>query len=73
MNFLASLHRERVTAELDKVPWKGTADANFSVHNAYKVLNPRTGSLFPAKVIWGSCVPSKATLSLRGKWVGESS
>ena len=32
----------------------------FAVREAYMVLSPRTNSVFLAKCIWMSCIPSKS-------------
>ena len=44
---------------MDKICWKGLVGASFSVHDAYKVLNPSPTTLFPAKGIWVTYVPTK--------------
>ena len=59
VNLLIVLQKERVSTELDSVTWKGAADANFSVRNAYNLLAPSSCLLFPVKSIWAPLVPSK--------------
>ena len=58
-NLLFVLQKERASTELDNVTWKGATNATFSVRNAYILLAPNSGPLFPAKSIWVPSTPSK--------------
>ena len=62
-NLLNVLQNVRVSSKLDRVPWKGGGGGGggggVSVWEAYRVMSPRTVSVFPAKGIWMSCTPSK--------------
>ena len=58
-NLLNSLQMERVTDELDKVLWKGSADASFIVSESFKSLASGFAILFPAKSIWVSSALTK--------------
>ena len=59
-NLLSALQKEMVTSELDMVSWLGAAGERFSMRETYKVLQPRTTSLFPSKGVWVPSVPTKS-------------
>ena len=59
-NLLNRLQRERVTDGLDKVLWKGSAGASFTVSEAFKSLASGSAILFPEKGIWVPNAPTKA-------------
>ena len=71
VSLLRVLQRERVFTEADKVTWIGSASDSFSMRVAYKVLQPRVASSFPAKGIWASSGPTKSTyFSWEATWGG---
>ena len=60
-NLLHVLQKERVSTVLDRVIWKGAADATFTVRNAYNLLVSCSASRFSVKQIWMVSVPSKVS------------
>ena len=50
-NLLHVLQKEKVSTALDRVIWKGVADATFTVRNAYNLLVSSSVSRFPVKQI----------------------
>ena len=60
-NLLHVLQKEKVSTALDRVIWKGVADATFTVRNAYNLLVSSSISRFPVKQIWMASVPSKVS------------
>ena len=61
VNLLHVLQKERVSTELDRVIWKGTVDATFTMCNAYNLLVSRSISRFLFKNIWMASVLSKVS------------
>ena len=71
-NLLHVLQKERVSTAVDRVIWKGAADATFTVRNAYNLLVLSSVSRFPVKQIWMAFVPTKVFFLL-GKRLGVRS
>ena len=61
VNLLHVLQKEKVSATLDRVIWKGAVDATFTICNAYNPLVSSSVSRFPVKQILMAYVPSKVS------------
>ena len=59
-NLLSVLQKVRVTAEVDKVLWKGAAGGSFFSKWGFQVVTAKAASSFPVKGIWVSCVPQES-------------
>ena len=62
----------KVTSGEDKVTWIGATDDRFSVHAAFKLLQPGVVSSFPTKDIWVPSVPTKSTFFCVGSNLWKS-
>ena len=60
-NLLISMQMERVTVELDKIIWKGSIGASFTVSEAFNSLALASVISFPTKGIWVLSARTKAT------------
>ena len=60
--FLLRLQGWRVYSDVeDRVVWTKSKDGRFSVKSLYKALEPERQGDFPARVIWNSWVPPRAS------------
>ena len=69
-NLLHVLQKEKVSTALDRVIWKGAADATFTVRNAYNLLVSSYVSGFLVKQIWMASVPFKVSFFRLGSGFG---
>ena len=57
---LLTIPGKRVSADLeDRVLWKKTKDGKFYVKSLYGALELGNIVMFPRRIIWSPCVPSK--------------